>query len=197
MHPACALIVWLAAVVGIQFVGYAGLVLLLAGALASAGGAVGRWFGYVRRARWLLLTLWLILAYHTPGDAFRELSWAPTYEGISEANLQAARLIVMLAGLTWLFVRLGAMGMICGLWGLLAPLRGLGVDVERLVVRLSLVLENLQTIPEKGSWRRMLASEMIMPDGPPVLRLDWVPWSACDTVVAAAAVTGLLGVLLL
>lgn len=197
MHPACALIVWLAAVVGVQFIDYAGLALLLAGILLSTPGAASRWFASIRRARWLLLTMWLILAYHTPGDAFNDQSWAPTYEGMAEASLQGIRLVAMLACLAWLFVRLGSAGMVCGLWGLLGPLRRLGVDVERLVVRLSLVLENLQAAPEKGRWRRILAGEMIMPGGPAVLRLEAVPWTVRDSLVAAAAAAGLLGVVVL
>jgi len=193
LHPSCALIVWLAAVLAIQFVGYAGLLAIVATVLILAPAMVGRWFGYVRRARWLLLTLWLILAYNTPGEAFRDLAWAPTYEGIAEANLQAARLVAMLACLAWLFARLGREGMVGGLWGLLQPFRQAGLDIERLVVRLSLVLDNLQTPQAKGAWRQMLASGAPGVGGPALLHLEVLPWSARDTLVVAAACAGLFG----
>lgn len=193
MHPSCALIVWLAAVLGVQFVGYAGLALLVVAALVLAPAAAGRCFGYVRRARWLLLTLWLILAYNTPGEAFRDLAWAPTYEGIAEANLQAARLIAMLACLAWLFVRLGREGMVSGLWGLLQPFRQAGLDIERLVVRLSLVLDNLQTPPEKGAWRHMLADDTPAIGGPAILHVDFVPWSVRDSLLVIASCVGVIG----
>lgn len=193
MHPSCALIVWLAAVVGIQFVSYGGLALLVAGALLLAPAAGRRWFGYIRRARWLLLTLWLILAYNTPGEAWRDQAWAPTYEGVAEANLQAVRLIVMLACLAWLFARLGRDGMVSGLWGLLQPFRRIGLDVERLVVRLSLVLDNLETMPEQGAWRRILADHAAAAGGPEVLHLDVVDWRVSDSILVVAACLGLSG----
>lgn len=193
MHPSCALIVWLVAVMAIQFVGYGGLALLVAGALILATAAGRRWLGYIRRARWLLLTLWLILAYNTPGEAWRDQAWAPTYEGIAEANLQAGRLIAMLACLAWLFVSQGRDGMVSGLWGLMRPFRRLGLDAERLVVRLSLVLDNLETMPEQGAWRRILADHAAAAGGPEVLNVCVEPWRAADAWLIAAACLGLSG----
>jgi energy-coupling factor transporter transmembrane protein EcfT len=177
----------------VQFVGYGGLALLIVGALILAPAAGRRWLGYIRRARWLLLTLWLILAYNTPGEAWRDQAWAPTYEGVAEANLQAVRLIAMLACLAWLFVRLGRDGMVSGLWGLLQPFRRAGLDVERLVVRLSLVLDNLETMPEQGAWRRILADHAAAAGGPEVLHLDVVDWRASDSMLVVAAGLGLSG----
>ena len=197
MHPSCALIIWLAAVIGVQFVGYAGLAALTALALLQAPALAGRWWGYVWRARWLLLTLWLILAYNTPGEALHDLAWAPTYEGMAEASLQAARLVAMLACLAWLFVRLGRQGMLGGLWGLLQPLRALGIDIERLVVRLSLVLDYLQVPPEKGAWRQMLAVQAPVSAGQETLCLDRVPWLRRDSVLVALAGLVLMGATLL
>jgi hypothetical protein len=128
-----------------------------------AGNAVGRWL-VCPPGRWLLLTLWLILAYNTPGEAWRDLAWAPTYEGIAEANLQAARLVAMLLlCLAWLFARLGREGMVGGLWGLLQPAQARGPGYRALVVRLSLVLDNLQDAAgERG----------VAPDAGQLARLD-------------------------
>lgn len=197
LHPSCALIIWLAAVLGVQFLGYAGLALLCAGVLLQAPASASRWLAYVRRARWLLLTLWLILAFNTPGEAVHDLAWAPTYEGIAEASLQAVRLVAILACLAWVFDRLGHDGMVVGLWGLMQPLRRAGVDVERIVVRLSLVLENLQTPPARGEWKRMLAAGTSVVAGREVLHLSLVPWALLDTLLAAVSVIGLMGVVLL
>lgn len=197
MHPSCALIIWLAAVIGVQFVGYAGLLLLIAAALLLTPNLVGRWWAYVRRARWLLLTLWLILAYNTPGEALYDLAWAPTYEGAADANLQAARLVTILACLAWLFLRLGHERMIAGLWGLLQPVRALGVDVERVVVRLSLVLENLQEPPEKGAWKQMLAAQPAVSTRQESLHLSLAPWHLRDSLLVVASGLGLMGAALL
>lgn len=194
LHPTCALIVWLAAVVGAQFVGYAGLVLLTMVALAWAPRSAYRWLAYVRRARWLLLALWLILAYGAPGEAWLDRAWAPTYEGMAEAGLQAVRLLVMLLWLAWLFTKQGLEGMVSGLWGLLRPWSRLGFKAERLVVRLSLVLDNLQTPQEKGGWRRMLLTGGHDPEGPVSLGLLVVPWAPRDTVAVLGCIAGLAGV---
>jgi energy-coupling factor transporter transmembrane protein EcfT len=197
LHPSSALILWLAAVLGVQFLGYAGLAVLCLGVLVLAPAAATRWLAYSRRARWLLLTLWLIIAFNTPGEAFNDLAWAPTYEGIAEANLQAVRLLAILACLAWVFVRLGHDGMVAGLWGLLQPLRMAGLDVERIVVRLSLVLENLQTPPAKGEWKRMLAADPSAVEGREVLHLSLIPWALRDTLLVAISAIGLTGVALL
>jgi energy-coupling factor transporter transmembrane protein EcfT len=191
------LIIWLAAVIGAQFVGYAGQLLLIAAALLLTPALAGRWWAYVWRARWLLLTLWLILAYNTPGEALYDLAWAPTYEGVAEANLQVARLVTMLACLAWLFLRLGHEGMVGGLWGLLRPVRLLGLDVERVVVRLSLVLENLQAPMEKGAWKRMLTDMPSTPEGQESLHLSLTPWLFRDTVLVLLSGLGLIGAALL
>ncbi|PKO31195.1 MAG: hypothetical protein CVU34_17945 [Betaproteobacteria bacterium HGW-Betaproteobacteria-7] len=194
MHPSCALIIWLASVLALQALGYGGVLLLAAGVLLLGGGVLRPWWGYVRRARWLLLTLWLILAYNVPGEAFEDYSWAPTYEGIADANLHALRLIVMLGCLAWLFHRLGRDGLVSALWGLLRPCRAIGLDTERLVVRLSLVLDNLQTPQEKGAWRNMLGRQVEHGNGPTILHLALPRWAVRDSLLAGLVAVGLLGV---
>lgn len=180
---------------GVQFSGYQAIAALTAAALVVGSHGVRTWLGYVRRARWLLLTLWLILAYNTAGEAFMDLPWAPTEEGIAVANLQAVRLVAMLAFLACLFASLGQDGIVGGLWGGLRPLRGLGLDVERLVVRLSLVLENLQTPQPKGAWRQMLHAHSGMIVGPATMRIDVPLWRARDTLIVLIAILGLIGVI--
>jgi energy-coupling factor transporter transmembrane protein EcfT len=199
LHPSSALIVWLAGIVASQYLGYAGLALLAAALLLGAPGILRAWLGYVRRARWLLLTLWFILAFNTPGEAFLDQSWAPTYEGMAEANRQAVRLVIMLGLLAWLFARLGRDGLISGLWGLLQPFQRLGLDTGRVVIRLSLVLENLQIEHEKGAWKKMLAGDERFIGGPSAVRLVMPAWHLRDTAlvaavsgIAALAVTGVL-----
>ena len=155
LHPTCLLLLWAVITVAVQFAGALPLVALAFLLVLFPGVATG-WWRFLRRARWLLLALWLILAYGKPGEALADLAWAPTYEGLLEANLHALRLFVMLGCLAWLFVRLGHDGLVSALWGALQPLRRLSADVERVVVRLALVLENLQQPVGGMDWRRML-----------------------------------------
>jgi len=197
LHPTAALLVWLAAVLAVQFLGYTGLGLLAAGLLLARPALWRAWLAYVRRARWLLLSLWLILAYNTPGEALADQAWAPTYEGVAEASLQAVRLVGMLGCLAWLFGLLGRDGLVSALAGLLRPLQGLGLDTMRLVVRLSLVLENLQVAPEKGAWKKMLAGDPAFAGGPDVLQVSQSAWMLRDTFVVMGCASLLLGAILL
>lgn len=186
------MIVWLCAVLGVQFVPGWGLLAIVAGVVATAPHAVRPAFAYIRRARWLLLSLWLILAFNTPGEAFHDLAWAPTHEGIADANLQAARLLVMLACLAWLFEQVGRDGMVGGLWGVMGPFRRLGLDVDRLVVRLALVLGYLQEAPEKGAWRRMLTADPPAVAGGGTVSLATGRWHRRDSLVIGLAAILLL-----
>lgn len=197
MHPSAALIIWLAAVLAIQFLGYAGLGVLLVVGLIVTPHAVRPWISYLRRARWLLMSLWLILAYNTPGQAFNDLAWAPTYEGMDEASHQAVRLMVMLACLAMLFARLGRDGLVSALWGVLQPLRRFGLEIDRLVVRLSLVLENLQSPAAKMDWRQMLAVDAELPGGADVLHLQLSPWAYRDVFYSMLAAGFLVGAIVL
>lgn len=190
LHPSSILAIWLLGVVALQSMSYQPLLVLVI-LLLLTGATPAQWLAYVRRSRWLLLTLWLILAYNTPGEALGDQSWAPTYEGIAEANLHAVRLIVMLAALAWLFGRLGRDGLVSALWGLLAPGRCLGLDTGRLVVRLALVLEHLQSPPERGAWRRMLAVEPSWHDAPSVLHLALPRWRWRDVLLPLVVLGGL------
>ena len=194
LHPTAALIIWLAVVLATQHLHYAGL-LGLVGVLALAGHKAGRvWWRYVVRSRWLLLALWLILAYHTPGDAWLEQPWAPTLEGMHDASLQAGRLVVMLGALAWLFQQLGRAGLVQALWGLLRPLAGDGGGVARLVVRLSLVFSYVDR-PEDGlTWRQMLAGEApVIVDDATAMVVDLPAWRWTDVLVVLVACLGFCG----
>jgi hypothetical protein len=101
LHPSCALIVWLSAVLAAQ--NSAIRVWLCWPALVM--NCIPRWLRLIYRARWLLLTLWLIMAYNAPGEAWLDQSWAPTYEGMAEKSAGGEVVgAVALAGLA--FVRL-------------------------------------------------------------------------------------------
>lgn len=194
MHPTAALLLWLFAILAAQWLGYAGLLALIGGALLVAGSGWPKWLAYIRRVRWLLLTLWLIMAYNTAGEAYFDLAWAPTYEGVGEANLHVVRLLALLACVAGLFARLGREGLLIGLWGALAPWRRLGLDVERLVVRLSLVLDELEDGYRPRDWKKMLEREpLAQEDG--VLRLEVAHWRVADGLLLAGGVMVLLGLM--
>lgn len=196
LHPTAALIVWLAAVLATQHLGYAGLGTLALLLIMSGWRVTAVWWRYLSRSRWLLLALWLILGYNTPGDAWLDQPWAPTLEGVHEASLQALRLIVMLGALAWLFEQLGRDGMVQALWGMIRPLADEGGGMERLVVRLSLVFSNIDRSAQTVSWREMLAGEAPVPAGEATrISLQMPAWRWRDRGVVLAAGCALCGVL--
>jgi hypothetical protein len=72
-----------------------------------------------------------------------------------------------------------------------------GIVVEERVVRLSLVLENMQVPQARGGWRRMLNVGAQDGAGPDSMRMSAMPWRFRDTLVVVACVAcvaGLLGV---
>lgn len=180
-HPAASLLCWLITIVALQYLAWPAL-LAIALAIALAGtGARRRWWTLLRRARWLLLTLWLILAYGTPGEAWHNLPWAPTEAGMYEASLHALRLVIMLGALAWLFDRLPRERLMAGLWALIQPLCRFRVDADRLVVRLALVFDYLEKAPPKGSWRHLLDESQHAAGGLDVVRIELPRWKAGDT----------------
>jgi hypothetical protein len=198
LHPSSILIAVLTVVVAIQFFampGLAGLALVL---LAFARGSVAAWWRMLRRTRWLLLSVWLIVAYEIPGEALFGLDWLPTHEGAAEATLQAARLMLMLGCLAWLLGRLGRTGLMSALLGLLKPFAARLPAVERLVVRLALVMENLERDLPRNGWREMLSVRQPDPADAAVMQVALPLWRAsdfllCAGVLGAAMVAAWLG----
>lgn len=185
LHPTTVLIAWLSVVVVVQFVGYPLIFVVMLLIILFATKTLPHWWRYVHRSRWLLLGVWLVLAYGLPGDALFDLVWMPTWQGVDAGNLQAVRLVIILGCLGWLFSHLGRDGLVVALWGLLQPLARLGLDRERLVVRLSLVLDQLNTPQEKGAWRKMLGDVAPHPApllGQEMLEIRVPKWRPFDTL---------------
>lgn len=187
LHPSAILLAWLLAVVATPWLDYPGIALLAAVLLCLPGNLAG-WFRQLRRARWLLLTLWLVFAMGVPGEPFADIAWAPTYEGIAEANRHVLRLGLMLGFLAALFACLGRQGLVAGLWGLMPASEA----CERLVVRLALVLENAYRPEMQGAWKKMLHGAA-SPLGGERLELKTVAWRWRDGVLLAVCGFVLVG----
>lgn len=121
------------------------------GLSATARQAVWR---LLWRSRWLLLSLWLILAYGAPGEAWQGFVIAPSTQGMREASHHALRLLVLLLSLGAVLQQLSPLQLVSGIFTLLQPWQRLGLDVARSVVRLSLVLAHLEQTPRGQGWRQ-------------------------------------------
>lgn len=162
LHPATQILIWCVLVTVMQFLPSARL--LVAGALVlSLAFLLSRhkFVQLVRRTRWIMLSLWLIYAYSTPGQPVSEAlgSVSPSIEGLQDGGLQLMRLLAALAGLAILLDRLHRQQMIAGLYVLFAPLQWLGLSRERLAVRLALTLHYAEVaMLRTQSWQDNLRS---------------------------------------
>ncbi len=155
-HPAACLLVWGVFAVAVQFYGWPMLLAAASALPLLRRGIFGRWLRQLRRAKWLFLSLWIILAYGIPGELWRGLALAPSIEGMEAATLHAARLIVLFGSIAALFELLPHDRFVTGLWHLARPLQRAGWQIEHSVARLALVFDYLEQAPPRGSWRHFL-----------------------------------------
>jgi hypothetical protein len=160
-HPATVLLVWSAAVVASQFLSLAGLA-WAALALLPIPLILARQRALLllRRARWLLVSITVMFALATPGERLAGVwgEFSLTYDGLALAAEHALRLTLLLATLALLHERLGTNGMMAGVHWLLGPMAASRAARNKLVVRLMLVLDYVETAPV-ANWRSWLAPE--------------------------------------
>ncbi|PKO84297.1 MAG: hypothetical protein CVU17_03885 [Betaproteobacteria bacterium HGW-Betaproteobacteria-11] len=143
-HPASLILLWLALLAATASHGGPLLLLVtLALVLAALVLAAPHLHRLLRRSRWLLLTLFVLFAWMTPGTP---LPWLP---GISSEGLQLAaehvlRLVLALATLALVLQILSPVALVAGIRSLLAPLAAFGLSRDRIAVRLALTLEEVE-----------------------------------------------------
>lgn len=161
LHPATQILVWCLLVAAMQFLAPVRL-LMAGGVVLSFAFALSRhkFLQLVRRTRWIMLSLWMIYAYSTPGQAlFDGLGWgSPSREGLLDGGLQLMRLLVALAALAVLLDRLHRQQLMAGLYSLFLPLQWMGLSRERLAVRLALTLHYAEVamLRETRTWQAVL-----------------------------------------
>lgn len=191
MHPTTCLVVWFLMLVLIQNLQGS---LLVAGLLALplCGRAALRRCGQLTwRARWLFLSMLVILAWGGAGDPAWDGTMAPSVEGLSDALTQIGRLLLVLMAATILHERIPVADLLSGAHRLLAPLRRWGLDADRGVVRLLLVLRYLETMPRARDWRRLLLA-LPEPSTSEVFELADCPLRGRDYWTLALAVVGIV-----
>lgn len=161
LHPATQILVWSLLVVLLQLLEF-GALLFAAGAVLLCAVAVSqhKFTHLLRRTRWIMLSLLVIYAWSTPGQAVYQPFglFSPTREGLLEGLSQLLRLLAALAALAMLLDRLHRMQLISGLYTLFAPLRWMGGVRERFAVRLALALHYAEAAMLRGKrgWRDTL-----------------------------------------
>ena len=158
IHPTIRLVLWVALVLFVQAL--SGVILLLAFvALPVVGGQAFRRSGrLIWRARWLLLSLMLVFAWGVAGTPLWNSGFAPTREGVMEGLTHLGRLVLVLVAVATFLEYMSVADVLAATHGLLKPLRYLGLNPERGVVRLMLVLRAVETMPRPRDWRVLLAA---------------------------------------
>lgn len=191
LHPATLLVLWGGFVLFTQSLGpvFLGVATLLGMPVAMAFSR-HRTITLLRRTRWLILSIVLLFLFAVPGE--RLPGWPGdigiTYDGLALAAEHCLRLVLLLASLALLHERLGNIGMMSGLYWLLAPLAGWRTLRERIVVRLMLVLDYVERPPTAG-WRGWLGAEDVGPESMDlaVRQARGVDWLVLAAVILASA----------
>lgn len=166
MHPATKILLWLGFAIAIQGLDFAQLTLLSVLAILCLA-VLGAWYRalpLLRRSRWLLLSLLLIYAFATPGDLlFPAIGiYSPTLQGVRGGTLQVWRLTLLLLALALLLHSCPREKLLSGLYVLMRPFRSVGLNPERLAVRLWLTLHyaQQQSRQKMQAWRDELRSAL-------------------------------------
>lgn len=162
-HPAAQILAWCLLVAAMQAMKL-GTLLVVAGLILSLALLVSphKLMQLLRRTRWIMLSLFLIYAYGTPGQNLIEAlgMFSPSRQGLGDGILQLIRLLAALAGLAVLLDRLHRQQLIAGLYTLFVPLQLIGLSRERVAVRLALTLHYAEVamLRQTHTWQDSLRS---------------------------------------
>ncbi len=110
----------------------------------------------VWRTRWLLISLLIIFSWGVAGEPLWHGAPAPTHEGLREALTHLGRLVLVLIAVAAFLETMPLPELLAATHTLLKPLQHFGLDSERGVVRLMLVLRYVETLPRPRDWRDLL-----------------------------------------
>jgi len=196
VHPVSSLMLWLLLLIVVQFLsGLHLLAIALCLFLVCGRSVLPEWRRLVWSARWLLLSLFCILAWGSVGQPVWEGALAPSREGLVSALNHLGRLLVMLLLVAIVRQRMSVRDLLSAAYRLLAPLRRFGVDTTPGIVRLLLVMRQLETLPRLRDWRLLFD---VGPAGPAeVFEIDNIAFSWRDYLVLPTVAGGLVAVFLL
>ncbi len=190
VHPTTRVVNWFLLLIAVQCLN--GLALAAAFLLLPALGRRGlqRAGRLVWRVRWLLLTLLVVFSWGVAGEPLWEGAAAPTLEGLRKALTHLGRLLLVLIAVSAFLDATPLADLLVASHTLLKPLRRIGLDPDRGVVRLMLVLRYVETLPRPRDWRSLLdvpgttVGESLELDQPPLRWLDFALTLILGLVVA-------------
>lgn len=139
----------------------------------------------LRRTRWLMISLLLIYGFASPGDPVQPLLgvFSPSVQGIQAGVMQVWRLLMLLAGLSILSVTTTQEGLLTGLYVIMRPFNRLGMNAERIVLRVWLTLnyaKHMSQIPKPLNWNSLSDTLAIIPNGANEVQFEVTAFEAKD-----------------
>lgn len=194
LHPAVRLAGWLLLLLAIQRLAGLPLFVALAASTLLGRAILGRAARLIRRTRWLLLSLFIVFAWGVAGDPLWQGFAAPSREGLEEAATQVGRLLLVLLAVAAFLETMPLGSLLSGARRLLLPLRRAGIDADRGVIRLMLVLRYAEALPRPRDWRTLLAA----PAAPvsESVELDDAPLAPLDRLLLLAGAAALVAIIL-
>lgn len=193
IHPAIQILLWLGFAVVVQGLDIVPLAVLTMLAVFSLlivrnSGALHM----LRRVRWLLLSLMLIYAFATPGDPIFPAfgMFGPSLQGLRGGGMQAWRLALLLVALALLLRSCPRESLLSGLYVLLRPFRKMGLNADRVAVRLWLTLRYAEQQPRQNIqawWHELRSSLDGAPAGAAQVTLELAAFTWRDAAVLALA----------
>ena len=197
VHPMTRLVIWLLFLIAVQSLNG---ILLVAPflLLPSLGKAVMRRAALlIWRTRWLLVSLLVIFSWGVVGMPLWNGPAAPTREGLMEALTHLGRLVLVLIAVAAFLEAMPLPALLAATHGVLTPFRRFGLDPDRGVVRLMLVLRYVETLPRPRDWRTLLVvpestfDEQIEMNHQPLLWIDILLMIAAMVLVMFLMFNGL------
>jgi hypothetical protein len=192
VHPATRILLFVCSALALPGLNLFWLMVLMGLlVLAAIPNRLAAAWHLLRRSRWLFLLILFGYAYTLPGEA----AWpglgdySPSGPGLQAGGLQAARLALLLLLLDRLVLSLGEDRLLAGLYRVFAGLAPLGIDAERLTVRLALTLRTMavNSRSERVDIRALLRTDLDAGDAPACLRLQCQPWRSVDRLALGMA----------
>ena len=191
VHPTTRLIAWLTLLVAVQALSGAALAIALAALPLCGRPVLRRGWRLIWRARWLLASLLLIVSWGVAGEPLWAGDMAPTHEGLREALTHFGRLLLVLFAVAGFLETMPLPELLSATHALLGPLRRLGLDADRGVVRLMLVLRYVETLPRPRDWRALLKAPAPVVSERVEVDCQALRWTDCLVSVSLVVVTTL------
>jgi hypothetical protein len=104
----------------------------------------------LKRLKWLFISILIVYLFFTPGQLlWTDVVWSPTVEGLTQGLLRVAVLVLLVAAVNFLISSTEQDDFLSAILWCFRPLSFVGLDHERLAVRITLTLEEVSQIRKK------------------------------------------------